>query len=228
MTEIARWSTLEDAHAALDKYSAEIEHLRAALNLALMHLEDPRAIAAVRAALAGGEHEAPEEAPQEGAGHGAQSKNHGWVISGWDTSSSGIAGAAIAFDKTLGKIKGPEFFVRRWGKEYHYYDRLRDSARSHEMMLALEHELGIFSMNMGEIYIAQEEPWPLGMVTGKLSNALKQQAEMSGAFLGGLVRYGFENIVQMNSMTWRSMVAQQLGITTHHSKWKDPALCEIL
>jgi hypothetical protein len=53
---------------------------------------------------------------------------------------------------------------------------------------------------------------------------MKQQAEISGAFLSGLVRWGYTNVSQMNSIRWRTMVAEELGITTHHSKWKSPEL----
>ena len=34
------------------------------------------------------------------------------------------------------------------------------------------------------------------------------------------MRYGFENIVQINSMRWRKMIADDLGITTHFTKWR--------
>jgi len=49
--------------------------------------------------------------------------------------------------------------------------------------------------------------------------SLKQQAEMSGALLAGLLRYGYRNIYQIHNAWWRKIVADDLGITTHHSKW---------
>jgi len=148
------------------------------------------------------------------------------MICGFDTSLSVVAGAAIGYDETLRTLKGPVFISKRWGRGYHYFDRLRESARSHEWILDLQALMNI-SLGVEEVFITQEEPWPLGMVGGKMSSALKQQAEISGAFLGGLVRYGFTNVAQMNSVRWRQMIADDLGITIHHSKWKDPALCAV-
>jgi hypothetical protein len=153
-------------------------------------------------------------------------KWHGWMVCGFDTSMSSIAGAAFAYDHTLKKYLGPEFVIRRWSKEDHYFDRLKQASKSHELVLDLQATLHI-SFPVEDIYIAQEEPIPLGMLKGKsVSGFAKQQAEVSGAFLGGLLRYGFQNIFQINNMRWRKPIADDLGITTHPSKWKDPDLCE--
>jgi hypothetical protein len=147
----------------------------------------------------------------------------GWVVCGFDTSMSSLAGAAIAYDKVLGKLKGPKFQTVRWEKDTDYFARIKDAAKSYEIVLDLQMHLGV-SMGMDEIFIAQEEPWPMGITTGKTSGFLKQQAEISGAFLGGLVRYGFKNIAQMHSIRWRTMIANDLGITTHFSKWRSAEL----
>lgn len=150
-------------------------------------------------------------------------RKRGWMVAGFDTSMSSIAGAAIGWDETLQKLRGPEFIEVRWSKEDHYYDRLKQAAKSHEIILDLMHELKL-SLELDEVWIAQEEPWPMGLVGKGASAFLKQQAEISGAFLGGLVRYGYTQVSQMNSMRWRTMVAQDLEITTHHSKWRSPEL----
>lgn len=151
-------------------------------------------------------------------------RHHGWMIAGFDTSLSSIAGAAIAYDRILNKTRGPAFLMRRWGSEDHYYDRLEMCARSHEFIHDLQAELGCVGYSTDEIFIAQEEPFPMGMVKQMESNAIKQQAEISGALLGGLIRYGFRNVWQINSHKWRKLVADDLGITTHFSKWKDASL----
>jgi hypothetical protein len=152
-------------------------------------------------------------------------RKRGWMIVGFDTSMTSLAGAAIGWDATLKKFKGPVFVERRWTKDDHYFVRLNTAARSHDLVLELQHQLGL-ELNLEESWIAQEEPWPVGMVgrNTHISGYLKQQAEISGAFLGGLVRYGWQNVSQINSMKWRTMIAQDLGITTHHTKWKDPEL----
>lgn len=153
-------------------------------------------------------------------------RQRGWMIAGFDTSMSSIAGAAIGYDRVLDKFVGPKFSYIRWEKDDDYFARLTEAAKSHEIVLGLQHDLGLV-INTDEIFIAQEEPWPLGMSRGGLSAFMKQQAEVSGAFLGGLLRYGFREIWQMNSIHWRKIIADDLGITTHHSKWKDPKLAKV-
>lgn len=150
-------------------------------------------------------------------------RKRGWMVCGFDTSMSSLAGAAIGYDNTLKRFVGPKFVYLRWSKEDEYFDRLFEASKSHELVLELQHSLGLF-VQTDEIFIAQEEPWPLGMIRGGMSSFLKQQAEISGAFLGGLIRYGFRGVWQINSMLWRKMIADDLGITTHHSKWKSPEL----
>jgi len=147
----------------------------------------------------------------------------GWVVCGFDVAMTNIAGAAIGWDAVLKKLKGPVFVDIRWTKEDHYFERLKWAAKSHEFILALQAQL-VMSISPEKIFIAEEEPWPFGLTKGGESSWLKQQAEMSGAFLGGLVRYGFQNVSQMNTIRWRKVVADELGITTHVSKWKDPTL----
>ena len=171
-------------------------------------------------------HRRPVEIPKEPPDVPKVHRNPGWMVCGFDTSHSCLAGAAIAYDRTMRKFKGPVFKTVRWETKHDYFWRIREAANSFQIVLDLQHLLGI-SMGQDNIYIAQEEPWPLGMAGAKsnfTSGYLKQQAEISGAFLGGLSRFGYVNIVQMNSMRWRSMVASDLGITTHFSKWRDPAL----
>jgi hypothetical protein len=136
---------------------------------------------------------------------------------------SSIAGAAVGFDDTLGQLRGPVFAILRWGKNYNYLDRLGDTARAHDMV----HEL-IGKLNMtpeiDQIFIAQEEPFPFGMIGKMQSSYLKQQAEISGAFLGGLLRYGYKQVWQIQANQWRQIVARDLEITIHHSKWRSPEL----
>jgi hypothetical protein len=152
-------------------------------------------------------------------------RKRGWMVVGFDTSMSSIAGAAIGYDRTLDKYVGPKFSYLRWEKEDHYFARLSEAAKSHEIVLGLQADLGLL-LNLDEIFIAQEEPWPMGMSRGGLSAFMKQQAEVSGAFLGGLLRYGYKEIWQINSIRWRKLIADDLEITTHHSKWKSPELAK--
>lgn len=160
-------------------------------------------------------------------------REKGWMICGFDVSMSSIAGAAFGYDKALDKKVGPKFFMKRWQKDDHYFDRLRDAAKAHECVLELQSGLGLI-LETHEVYIAQEEPFPPhGSFTKQgASRSLKQQAEISGAFLGGLLRYGYQELWQMGNQAWRKVIADMLSengreITTHYTKWRDPALCEI-
>lgn len=152
-------------------------------------------------------------------------RERGWMVVGFDTSMSSIAGAAIGYDATLKALRGPVFWDNRWQKDDHYYSRIKEAAYSHEFVLDLMHELGLM-LGLNEVWIAQEEPWPMGKAGKGESAFLKQQAEISGAFLGGLIRYGYQNVTQLNSIRWRGMIADDLGITTHHSKWRSAELAE--
>ena len=113
----------------------------------------------------------------------------------------------------------------RWEKDDEYFIGLKEANHAEQHIGGLIEELGMI-LEMKEIYIAQEEPWPVGMIRGGQSAWLKQQAEISGAFLGGAMRWGYTNVAQMNSIQWRKMIADDLGITTHHTKWKSPELAQ--
>jgi len=150
--------------------------------------------------------------------------DHGWMVCGFDTSMSSIAGAAFAYDAVLRKFKGPVFKTVRWNyPQDDYFARLKSAVKAREIVQDFQ---GLLTVNMepDEIFIAQEEPWPMGVSISKTSGFLKQQAEISGAFLGGLVHWGYTNVAQINNTRWRQMVANDLGITIHHTKWKSPEL----
>jgi hypothetical protein len=141
-----------------------------------------------------------------------------WMAAGFDLSMSSVAGAAIGYDGTLKRMTGPDFTMKFWGKDTHYFERITDCANADTLIHELQERLGIFA-ELDEIYIAVEEPFPVGMVKRLESKALKQQAEISGAFLAGLLRYGYKNIFQISWYQWAQLVAAELGITIHHSKW---------
>jgi hypothetical protein len=145
-------------------------------------------------------------------------KEAAFMCCGFDVSTSSIAGAAMAWDKTLNKWVGPAISVHRWQKTTDYFDRLHDAAIAYVLISQMATDLKVIIPHE-DIYIAIEEPWAFGQIRGMQSNALKQQAEISGAFLSGLLRYGYRNMWQINNTAWRQIVAKELGITIHHSKW---------
>jgi hypothetical protein len=155
-------------------------------------------------------------------------RSKGWAALGFDLSTSSIAGCLLGYDATLDRFTGPHFLMRRWTKEDHYFSRLQMAAQAEEHIHDLLSDAKLF-LELDEIYIAVEEPFPphSGFTGRGNSQSLKQQAEISGAFLGGLMRYGYRELYQIGNHQWRKIIADDLGITIHHTKWKDPALAEI-
>lgn len=142
----------------------------------------------------------------------------GWVCCGFDLSLSSIAGCAFSYDKITKRDRGPNFTTWRWGKNTHYFDRITDCSRAHQWIEFLLTQLGVM-VELDDVFIAVEEPFPLGMVGRMQSSALKQQAEISGAFLAGLLRYGYKNVFQIPANAWRQIVAAELGITIAPQKY---------
>jgi hypothetical protein len=155
----------------------------------------------------------------------------GWAVIGYDTALSSIAGAGIAYDAILKRMRGPVFTHLRFGHEDDYFSRLEVAAKSHEITLDLLGALGV-TLPLTDIFICQEEPFPAHTAFTRkgAGQALKQQAEISGAFLGGLVRWGFTNIVQVSNQHWRGQVAKEISdatgedVTTYPAKWQSGEL----
>ena len=49
--------------------------------------------------------------------------------------------------------------MKRWDKNFHYFERLKDAAKSHDLIHDLIGQLGM-TPEIDEIFIAQEEPFP--------------------------------------------------------------------
>lgn len=145
-------------------------------------------------------------------------KQSTYVACGFDVSTYSIAGAAFAWDNVLKQNLGPVAVVKRWEKGTDYFTRLADAARGVELVHALIAQLKMIP-ERDDVYIAIEEPFSFGQHKSFNSNSLKQQAQISGSFLGGLVKYGYDHLFEINNVWWRQIVAAELGITTHFSKW---------
>lgn len=147
-----------------------------------------------------------------------------WIAIGIDISMSSIAGAAIGYDATLRQIKGPVWSMLRWPSNYDYLLRVKEAAEAEKFLLdRLMPGLKFFVSSVSDVYIALEEPWPMGIVKRAQSGWLKQQAQISGAFLGGLVRYGYQNVFEINYQSWLNVIRKQTGQTipaNKESKWK--------
>lgn len=141
-----------------------------------------------------------------------------WGVIGIDLSMSSISGCMMGYDRTLRKTKNAAIHSVRWERNVHYFERLAFVAKAqdfiHDLMIA-----GRFhTLPAQQIFIGVEEPWPMGMVKKMESGWLKQQAEINGAFLGGLIRYGYVNIFQVNNQSWKNIIREDEGIRAP-DKW---------
>ncbi len=144
----------------------------------------------------------------------------GWCAIGFDVSMSSISGAGMMYDRVLDKMRGPALIEHRWQRGTHYFKRLEDCVNAHVIVHDLIWQLAGGFPERDDIYIAVEEPWPMGIVKRAQSQWLKQQAQMTGAFLGGLVRWGYSNVYEINNQTWKKIVADELDISTRDPQFK--------
>lgn len=127
-----------------------------------------------------------------------------WACLGFDTSMTSIAGVGIAFDAKLDKIIGPFYSSIRWTPEDDYFKRLADAARGHTVAQDILKHMWV--VDLDRVFIGIEEPFPLGMVKRKTTESswIKQQSEVAGAFKGGLARYGYVNMYEINNAQWKA------------------------
>lgn len=141
-----------------------------------------------------------------------------WIACGCDVSMSSIAVCAIGWDATLKKIRGPSTHTLRWTSETPYLQRLEEAANAANLIQSAMSGLGFFVASPDDIYIAVEEPWPMGLVKRAQSQYIKQQAQVSGAFLGGLMKYGYQNLWEVNYQTWLNVIREELDRKLPSSK----------
>lgn len=150
-----------------------------------------------------------------------QDIGRGWsrakvVYIGGDISLSSITLAGIAVT-TENKIRVGAI-SKRWTKDIDYFIRLKDAANATGFVYDLLAELKLMA-EMDELQFAIEEAVAIGYLQRAQSQWVKQQLQISGAFLGGLIKWGYNNIEEIQANKWRAMVAHDLGITTHKDKW---------
>src|SRR3954470_20549032 len=133
-----------------------------------------------------------------------------WVAIGGDISmtSISIAGTAMLTD---GKRRRPKTAVVRWERGTDYYQRMTEASRAHDLVHELFTALKIIP-EAERVYFALEEPISYGHVARRETNSIKQQCQISGAFMGGLLRWGWQNIYEIQANQWRKVVADDLGI----------------
>jgi hypothetical protein len=154
---------------------------------------------------------------------GRKKVNPKWIVVGVDTSMSSIAVAAMGWDETLKQMRGPSLYTHRWASDYDYLLRLKEAAQAEILIENAVSGLGFWTTSRDDIYIAVEEPWPLGLAKRAQSGWIKQQAQVSGAFLGGLSRCGYTNTYEINYQTWLNVVRAETGLglsPKDKPKWK--------
>lgn len=154
---------------------------------------------------------------------GRKNDNPKWIAVGVDVSMSSIAVAAMGWDATLKQMRGPSTHTLRWPSSYPYLDRLREAARPANLIDEALSGLGFWTQSRDDIYVAVEEPWPMGLIKRAASQYVKQQAQVSGALLGGLMRDGFTNLWEINYQTWLNVIRAETGLTmpsNKETKWK--------
>jgi hypothetical protein len=125
-----------------------------------------------------------------------------WACIGVDTSMTACSVVAMGWDSVLKRTVGPSHGEIRWMPEDDYFKRLGEAAKGHELLLDCLRDMYV---DLSRVFIAIEEPFPMGMLNklGKgQSGWVKQQCEVAGAFKGSLVRYGFQNIYEINNSQW--------------------------
>jgi hypothetical protein len=134
-----------------------------------------------------------------------------WVCVGADVSTYSIALAGI--HKTPdGKIKA-KAVAKRWERGTDYFTRMAEAAKAHELVHDLLGELGAI-VELDQVFFACEEPISFGHLQRKESQTIKQQCQISGSFLGSLLRWGWVNIYEIQANAWRKVVADDLA--AHH------------
>jgi len=139
-----------------------------------------------------------------------------WVCVGIDSSYYSISIGGIAKTKD-GKIRAAAV-AKRWTKDDHYFKRLEDAAMVHHLMMELFQIMKV-EPQLDEVFIVHEEPAAISHIQKGASGVVKQQIEIGGAMLGGLLRWGWKEIWQIPATKWQAVIAKDLGITAHHSKW---------
>lgn len=140
-----------------------------------------------------------------------------WVVIGVDVSTYSISLSGMAKTRE-GKIR-VKSISRRWVANTDYFKRMEEVAKAHDLVHDLLAKLKVM-VELENIYFAIEEAVPIGALQRSKSNkSAKQQLQISGAFIGGLLRYGYKQLWEIQWQQWAAVVAKDLGLTTHHTKW---------
>lgn len=138
------------------------------------------------------------------------------IALGFDLSPSSLSGCAQAWDGPMVEMLGPVWFRFPWEKGTPHFDKLKYLAQAHDAVYHLIAELNVI-VDLPYVYIGVEDLPP--RLHG--SQRFREQAELIGAFLGGLLRWGYANVSLINARSWQALVANDLGMKANKdfNKW---------
>lgn len=147
--------------------------------------------------------------PQKGAqgvvmGSTREHVERSWAAVGVDSSMSSIAAVAVGFDAKLDKRVGPFHEEIRWQPDTDYFQRLGDASRGHRLIQDLLKRMWV--LDPSRVWICFEEPFFFGAAKANVGSYMKQQAEVAGALKGGLVAFGYTNLVEINNSQWYAVL----------------------
>lgn len=135
-----------------------------------------------------------------------------WASVGIDISLSSISGAMTVYDALMDELKGPGLHQVRWERPVHFLDRLAQATQAGNFVLDLLSETCSASIPLDRFWIGVEEAWPAGIVKKADSRWLRQQAQVQGAFMGGLRKYGYTKVEEVNAQLWKNPIREETGI----------------
>lgn len=147
-------------------------------------------------------------------------KKYSKVAIGFDISPSCIAGCVKARDNILGEILGPKWIIQRWPKDTPDFEKLKFCANAHDVVHDLLWKLpkGFVVRDLNDLHIAIEE-LPARVMQAK---RYREQSAIIGAFVGGLLRWGYPNIHMVNPKQWQALTAADFDQKANKDwdKWK--------
>lgn len=133
-------------------------------------------------------------------------KYKGMAAIGFDLSLYSLTGCIKVDDRILGRVPDPSWISHRWEKGFPHNEKLKQLSKAHEFVLDLLYLSGAM-IEHEHIYIGIEQ-FPISKFSK--GNRVREQCELIGSFMGGLLRYGYPNVTFVNPKSWQSLVAADL------------------
>lgn len=137
---------------------------------------------------------------------------------GIDISPACMAGCIKVYDPTLNRLYGPGWHIKRWPKGTPEIQKLGEVAKGHDFLFELMGTIpyGIIR-DFTTIHLAIENVPPKAMNAQRQA----QQLQIIGAFVGGLARYGYQNIHLVTPRAWQAYISADFDMKANKdwTKW---------